>query len=72
MPEANFENRTLAVMDNLRFLLSLDDACIDLIAMDPPFGKMLYVEKRSLVPLGRAQKWAVNEMRRHAGHGGRL
>ena len=35
-----FPNRTLAIMDNLRFLLSLDDACIDLIAIDPPFGKM--------------------------------
>ena len=40
MPEPNVRNRTLAVMDNLRFLLSLDDACIDLIAIDPPFGKM--------------------------------
>ena len=35
-----FPNRTLAIMDNLRFLLSLDNACIDLIAIDPPFGKM--------------------------------
>ena len=38
--EPNFPNRTLALMDNLRFLLALDDACIDLIAIDPPFGKM--------------------------------
>ncbi len=36
----NFPNRTLAIMDNLRFLLSLENACIDLIAIDPPFGKM--------------------------------
>ena len=36
----NLPNRTLAIMDNLRLLLSLDSACIDLIAIDPPFGKM--------------------------------
>ena len=31
-------NRTLAIMDNLRFLRSLNNECIDLIAIDPPFA----------------------------------
>ncbi len=36
--EPNFPNRTLAVMDNLEFLRALDNDCIDLIAIDPPFA----------------------------------
>ena len=38
MTRLNFENRTLAIMDNLRFLESLNNECIDLIAIDPPFA----------------------------------
>ena len=38
MSRLNFDNRTLAVMDNLRFLESLNNECIDLIAIDPPFA----------------------------------
>ena len=34
----NVENRTLAIMDNLQFLRSLNNDCIDLIAIDPPFA----------------------------------
>ena len=34
----NVENRTLAIMDNLRFLRALNNECIDLIAIDPPFA----------------------------------
>ena len=34
----NLQNRTLAIMDNLPFLRSLDNECIDLIAIDPPFA----------------------------------
>ena len=34
----NVPNRTLAIMDNLRFLRSLNNECIDLIAIDPPFA----------------------------------
>ena len=33
-----FPNRTLAIMDNLEFVRSLDNECVDLIAMDPPFA----------------------------------
>ena len=38
MGELNVGNRTLAIMDNLPFLRSLNNECIDLIAIDPPFA----------------------------------
>ena len=38
MSELNVPNRTLAIMDNLPFLRSLNNECIDLIAIDPPFA----------------------------------
>lgn len=38
MTELNVPNRTLAIMDNLTFLRSLNNECIDLIAIDPPFA----------------------------------
>ncbi|MCE2458450.1 MAG: hypothetical protein J4G14_11650 [Dehalococcoidia bacterium] len=38
MTQLNMQNRTLAIMDNLPFLRSLNNECIDLIAIDPPFA----------------------------------
>ena len=38
MSELNVPNRTLAIVDNLQFLRSLNNECIDLIAIDPPFA----------------------------------
>ena len=38
MGAPNVQNRTLAIMDNLPFLRSLNNECIDLIAIDPPFA----------------------------------
>ena len=38
MGKLNVANRTLAVMDNLAFLRRLNNECIDLIAIDPPFA----------------------------------
>ena len=38
LTELNVANRTLAIMDNLRFLRALNNECIDLIAIDPPFA----------------------------------
>ena len=38
MSNLNVANRTLAIMDNLRFLRSLNNECVDLIAIDPPFA----------------------------------
>ena len=38
MGDLNVANRTLAIMDNLAFLRRLNNECIDLIAIDPPFA----------------------------------
>ena len=38
MGDLNVANRTLAIMDNLVFLRRLNNECIDLIAIDPPFA----------------------------------
>ena len=38
MSHLNIPNRTLAIMDNLTFLRSVNNECIDLIAIDPPFA----------------------------------
>ena len=38
LPEPNFPNRTLAIMDNLEFLRATDNESVDLIAIDPPFA----------------------------------
>ena len=38
MSRLNVPNRTLAIMDNLSFLRSLNNECVDLIAIDPPFA----------------------------------
>ncbi len=38
MTTPNTPNRTLALMDNYPFLRSLNNECIDLIAIDPPFA----------------------------------
>ena len=38
MPEPNFPNRTLAIMDNIKFLKVTNSESIDLIAIDPPFA----------------------------------
>ena len=38
MTQLNMQNRTLAIMDNLPFLRSLNNECIDLIAINPPFA----------------------------------
>ena len=38
MTHLNMQNRTLGIMDNLPFLRSLNNECIDLIAIDPPFA----------------------------------
>ena len=38
MSQLNVANRTLAILDNLTFLRSVNNECIDLIAIDPPFA----------------------------------
>ena len=38
MSALNVPNRTLAIMDNLRFLRAINNECIDLIVLDPPYA----------------------------------
>ena len=38
MSALNMPNRTLGIMDNLPFLRSINNDCVDLIAIDPPFA----------------------------------
>ena len=38
MTKLNVQNRTLAITDNLKCLRALNNECIDLIAIDPPFA----------------------------------
>ena len=35
----NAVNRGVYISDNLPFLKGLNDGCIDLVCIDPPFGK---------------------------------
>ena len=37
--ELNAANRGMYIADNLDFLKSLNDECIDLVCIDPPFAK---------------------------------
>ena len=37
--ELNAVNRGMYIADNLNFLKSLNDECIDLVCIDPPFAK---------------------------------
>ena len=69
MPDPNFPNRTLAVMDNLEFLRALDNECIDLIAIDPPFAANETFEGRVKPPITDAERRA--EFALAASHGPR-
>ena len=39
MPNTDDLNRTIFISDNLPFLQSLDTESVDLVVIDPPFGK---------------------------------
>ena len=54
--EPNFPNRTFAVMDNLPFLERLPDESVDLISIDPPFGKMESFRRPAKPPITRDEK----------------
>ena len=56
MPEPNFPNRTFAVMDNLPFLERLPDESVDLINIDPPFGKMETFRREAKPPITEFEK----------------
>ena len=56
MAEPNFPNRTFAVMDNLPFLERLPDESVDLISIDPPFGKMEAFRREAKPPITEDEK----------------
>ena len=55
MGDLNVANRTLAVMDNYPFLRSLNNECIDLIAIDPPFAANETFVKPPQPPISQAE-----------------
>ena len=55
MGNLNVANRTLAIMDNLPFLRSLNNECIDLIAIDPPFAANETFTSRPKPPISEAE-----------------
>ena len=55
MSALNVPNRTLAVMDNLPFLRSLNNECIDLIAIDPPFAANETFTSKPKPPISEAE-----------------
>ena len=55
MGNLNVANRTLAIMDNLAFLRSLNNECIDLIAIDPPFAANETFTGRPRPPISDAE-----------------
>ena len=55
MGTLNVANRTLAVMDNYAFLRSLNNECVDLIAIDPPFAANETFTSRPKPPISQAE-----------------
>ena len=53
--DLNVPNRTLAITDNLPFLRSLNNECIDLIAIDPPFAANETFTGRPRPPISAAE-----------------
>ena len=60
--DCNAVNRGVYIADNLDFLRSLNDACIDLVCIDPPFDKnQTFVADQLRPPLTEAER--QNELR---------
>ena len=55
MTQLNVQNRTLAIMDNLPFLRSINNECIDLIAIDPPFAANETFTSKPRPPITQAE-----------------
>ena len=55
MTKLNMPNRTLGIMDNLPFLRSINNDCVDLIAIDPPFAANETFTGRPRPPISDAE-----------------
>ena len=64
MPNTDDLNRTVFISDNLPFLQSLDTESVDLVVIDPPFGKNRKqgFEGRLQPPLNREEREREREM----------
>ena len=67
MSELNVANRTLAIMDNLAFLRSVNNECIDLIAIDPPFAANETFTAKPKPPITEAEFQQEEELARAHG-----
>ena len=56
MPNADDLNRTVFISDNLPFLQALDSESIDLVVIDPPFGKNQTFTGRIRPPLTKQER----------------
>ena len=54
-PNTNDLDRTIFISDNLPFLEHLDPASVDLVVIDPPFGKKQTFEGNLKPPLSDAE-----------------
>ena len=58
----NAVNRGVYISDNLPFLKSLNDECIDLVCIDPPFGKKQTFEGKLKPPLSADERRIEQDM----------
>ena len=56
MPNADDLNRTIFISDNLPFLQSLDTESVDLVVIDPPFGKRQTFTRTLKPPLSELER----------------
>ena len=62
MPNTDNLNRTVFISDNLPFLQALDTESVDLIVIDPPFGKKQTFEGQLKPPLTSAERKRETEL----------
>lgn len=58
----NAVNRGVYISDNLPFLQSLNDGCVDLVCIDPPFGKKQTFEGKLKPPLSVDERRIEREL----------
>ena len=61
-PNTENLNRTIFISDNLPFLKSLDSASVDLVCIDPPFGKNETFSGNLRPPLSEAERDVEREL----------
>ena len=62
MPNTDALNRTVFISDNLPFLQALDSESVDLIIIDPPFGKKQTFQGQIRPPLTHSERKRETEL----------